>query len=103
MLNKLVHNVMVETLFIWLIMFDYAVLFPTKVFIVRIKNDVFESVHNKWTTFADNCAKMNALMIQHPEFVLVMSVLFIECFALACNIKRTAMWIGNMVKASRVH
>lgn len=98
-LRKLFKTVIMETLFVWLITFDYAVIFPTKVRISRIKNESVEFVRDWWTRFAEQAAKFQLMLAQCPEFSLVFIVMLLECTVLAFNIRRTVCWLHKAYKS----
>ena len=101
LVQKLVRSMLVETLFVWLIMFDYAVIFPAKVRMTRIKNETVGYIHSVWNNFADNVARFQLLLTHCPEFVMVFVVLFGEILFLLFNIRRTCKWFGRMVYCSK--
>jgi hypothetical protein len=98
-LKKLFRTVVMETLFVWLITFDYAVIFPAKVHISRIKNESVEFVRDWWTRFAERAAKFQLMLAQCPEFSLVFIVFLLECIVLALNIRRTVYWLHKTYKS----
>ena len=100
--KKFFLSVMLETLMVWLIIFDYSVIFPTKVFINRTKDTITDYTLNKWNEFAERCAKFEILMENHPEFGFLMLVLTLETLVLARNISRTFRCLRDMFNNSVV-
>ena len=100
--KKFFISVMLETLMVWLIIFDYSVIFPTKVFINRTKDTILDYTYSRWNAFAEKCAKFEILMGNHPEFALLMLVLTLETLMLSYNVCRTLRCLRNMFRGSVV-
>ena len=100
--SKLLRNIFLETLYVWLIIFDYSVIFPTKVFINRAKDSITGYIITRWTRFAERCAKFDILIHNHPEFLLLIIVLLTETLMLARNLARTVRCAKRMFELSKV-
>ena len=91
-----------ETLFMWLIIFDYSILFPTKLFCNRVKNGIFDTFTEGWTKFANHVAKFQYLVTNRPEFTLVFSVLTLEIMMLIRNCCRSVRCLKDMYQDLKV-
>lgn len=94
--ERLLWAVFKETLFMWLIIFDYSILFPTKLFCNRVKNTVYDAVAEGWSRIANHAAKFQYLVTNRPEFTLVFSALMLETVMLIRNCCRTVRCLKDM-------
>ena len=101
-LQRLTRSVLIETLLVWLIMFDYSIIFPCKVAVNRFKQEAVEKTRDCWTSFATKVANFQIMLTRCPEFGLVFIVFCIECLFLMLNVKRTAYCLRKMYQTSEL-